>query len=129
VLIYRVEDAEGEGMFTSGKTPLELYDRDEVYLGENHPTPCKDIPEWADEPRYDCIFGCKSIEDMDHWLDASFNVRQRLHEAGFYLTVSEVEDDKILYGKNQVAFPRSAANVVEVRELCQPSLETISMSF
>lgn len=129
MIIYRVEDCTGEGMFRSDFTPIDVWGEpdDEVYEGPDHPRPSADIPALLDVKDNDWYFGCISLEQLNHWVDASPSARRRLHKEGFFIASYEAADEDILHGTKQVAFLKKHATLIGKEALCTTSGETTLM--
>jgi hypothetical protein len=105
MLVYRIEDTYGKGMYRSNKS-IDI-DQDDA----RHPTPFDDsllsdlvINIIGVYQNY--IHGFKSIEQLRNWLYYDTWL-VNLHEAGFVLKVYEVEEANVLIGHTQVVFLRS----------------------
>lgn len=104
VTIYRVEDEDGRGYYSSYKNayvPMpNSWDR--------HPVPEADgidYPIDAEE-----FFGFQSVSDLNYWFDG---IGEALTRAGWVVVVYSVEIEYVRFGGCQVVFYRDLAQQVK----------------
>ena len=105
MLVYRIEDEDGKGMYHSSKAiSMEVDER-------KHKEPCSDsllAPVWlslSTGSRETFVFGFASIEQLRNWVYDD-DWLYKLHETGFILSVYDVPDKDVIAGHTQVMFLR-----------------------
>lgn len=116
-LVYRLEDATGEGAFQA--VDIDAFGDLMGELGfddphKTHPAPWEDgddiartFEEHAHDPAWVC--GCKDLAQLQWWFP-----RETIGLlGGQQVTVWEVPADEVTFGKHQVMFDRAVAKCIE----------------
>lgn len=110
MLVFRIEDANGKGMYGGG-----MWDQVVGPHGEpdRHPCPNEDSRLWGNylkrpEVVYDFHFGFSSIAQLRAWLYQD-EWLERMHELGGVLKVYDVDDEHVVLGNAQVMFLKGQA--------------------
>lgn len=98
--VFRVEDPNGKGPYSSSMTNEILYNKLSS-KNESRPSPKRDGIEIR--PGID-VCGFDSIEKLKQWFHGC---RSDLRKAGFYVAIYEVDAKEIKFGRRQVIFPKS----------------------
>lgn len=106
--VYRLEGPNGLGPFHSEQRKvLQLLQEYGVY---KKPTPPFDGMKSEEDIEQTYYFGCPSFRQFNSWFPAA--LRHRLRIFGFRLVVYRIPSELVLMGYTQVAFPKSAAEVI-----------------
>jgi len=109
--IYRVEDADCEGMYRRADEKENTLINDEQCGRYNHPTPTRDLQlkyscgdrvDLNDLPT-DYLFGFNSIEQAKAWITEDRWIRD-LHTRGFHLVEIEIPSRYVYIGDTQLIF-------------------------
>ena len=99
IIIYRFEDAEGRGPYTSNLTYWTCPGISRI-TSEMHPVPCDDeILDYGREHRY----GFSSKEQLLAWFGFP-GCLDSLEELDFKIAMYLVDTEHVLFGEKQVAF-------------------------
>lgn len=129
MLVYRIEDADGEGMYTCNRSsenpipstsssvhPLPRDDSGLVYAinrKRDYEDISTDVCCFIKDGNY--IFGFGSTDQLRGWIYRD-EWLWRLQRRGFRLAVFDIEDDNVLVGYTQSIFKRSDAKQVSYFE-------------
>ena len=80
--IYRVENKEGDGPYTSFDAPFEVYYLTSKHYDELHPGPYQE--GWG-RISSDCLFGFKDLEQLKKWF--TYDERQILSKYGWRIAI------------------------------------------
>lgn len=128
--VYRVEDPNGRGPYTSiyrhtlGRPKEDVY-RIDRYISKNffditlHPSPYDEGLSIT----HDHYFGFSSLDQLKSWFGvAGSEGAEVLEEAGFKVEVYDVRSDYVTFGKRQLMFLKNRA--VHIRSLNITSIIT-----
>jgi hypothetical protein len=112
--VFRIEDSEGEGIFTSG---IAFYIRAKFEHPDGagwtipdpfrHPTPMDDVPGWTLSMKaYYCCFA--SMQRLVDWFDSE-KFRAALVENGCEVVEYEIDEALVLRGGHQEMFHKAKA--------------------
>lgn len=109
MLVYRIEDADGGGIYRGYSGRSWDYAHDDM----KHPLPYEDsllaplYNKLDSSARSNYIYGFSSIQQLRSWIYADGWLLD-MHDAGFKLSIYNVTDE-VLMGHTQVMFLRSEA--------------------
>ena len=126
MLVYRVENAQGGGMYRNdGLSVASICDISD-YSSARHPHPTADdalmrsIPRHLNQmgmPAYVFNYGFASLEQLKMWLYQN-EWRVALSDAGFHVAVYNCLKDAYV-GDTQAVFIKQHATLVETLHLCE----------
>lgn len=109
--VYRVENCDGRGPYTSGRDLREMTVSHNSNLAA-YPVFYRDINIDYSEARK-CHCGFISINQLLQWFDGFYTL---LSNNGFKVTIWEVEEEFVKIGKKQLCFRKEQSVLVEIRE-------------
>lgn len=111
MIVYRVENAEGEGPYWhSVENAIGISIGTIHNKCHNHPAPSEDIVDTQfDRFSNQWYYGCLSLEQLVKWFTLPENYFPLLREKGFYIVAYECEDKDVAKGDKQCAFKRGRA--------------------
>jgi hypothetical protein len=108
MLVYRVENADGEGPYAGFKTT----DLSRHYNTDTHPGPYYDnIPSVHSYHR----FGFSSAEKFVSWFNE--DERASLAGDGYRMSIYDVDPAHVIHGRKQVVFEAAEATLFETLDL------------
>lgn len=127
VLVYRIEDVGGKGMYWCGLWDCAVGERGDT---ARHPCPEDDSRLWQNYRKRPegCIvhfhFGFASIAQLRAWLYQD-EWLERMHELGGVLKVYDVDDEHVVLGNAQVMFLKERASSYELWSLHPDSIREL----
>lgn len=129
VTIWRVQNKHGYGPYNQsfeGNILLTLMDtEDGKYVKKPHPqedTVLNTIFQKSADQEY--LYGFSSIEQFEKWFESE-DIKQTLHDNGFYLASYEIDlqKDKALIGDHQAVFTKDHALLNAFRKCNNPDTD------
>lgn len=116
--VYRIENIDGEGIYTACSRSDDMYDMLSNYQdAPRHPTPYQDpkmCGAWSNRDRCgdaEMVFGFSSKAQLKRWFNRARD-RKLMDDEGFRVSIYAVGNEDILRGLVQVAFNRTYAKQV-----------------
>lgn len=111
MLVYRIENAAGEGMYRAGKHPDCT---SQMQNGPHHPTPWEDAKlssDWqAISNRSAFSFGFGTVEQLKAWV-YRMDWRQELQDAGFAMYL--YDSTEVYTGDTQAVFIKTGPALMQ----------------
>jgi hypothetical protein len=136
MLIYRLENEEGEGCYSRGfgtKCSRQALAEDQAVLKEYHPSPeydpklqhfwggfhltVKEMRKWPSGDRRNWLCAFESLEQLEKWFPAEgiakMNKLAKHHKDSMSLVIYKVPHHKVRKGEAQVLYHKEHAVMVE----------------